>query len=286
MDDLYTKLEKIAQTDEITRRLLNKITVVKNGCWVWRGAMSSNRPVISLRRYKINSLRPARYLYQKLNGPLNGVIKQTCNTPRCVKPTDYSITKKIIEKEGIAKRKALKIERAKEVLELHANGMQGKDIAKKFGIDKADVSRIINGKNYSYLQTGEISPKPKKFESLKTNIIEGSEVNLTIDRSGVFTFLNNVLPDVTHSILLQKYRGYLAVTPLHRSGVIVGHNDQIFGYIGLINSQKIKRKGKTISITDLAFIEKNSIKPGQYSLMKIMETGKLVFRPVTKPDET
>lgn len=75
------------------QRVLDRITIVENGCWLWQGALhEGGYGVIQLGR-GLGTTKTHRVTYEHFVGPIEpGMdVMHTCHTPACVNPAHLQV---------------------------------------------------------------------------------------------------------------------------------------------------------------------------------------------------
>ena len=146
-------------------RFLEKYQVDDNGCWIWTSATLGNAagdlyPVIWIGDGKTDYAH--RTSYRLFNGdiPDGYCVCHKCDTPLCVNPSHLFVgTHRDNSQDAVRKGRHAYGERnggakislitASDIKELYQSG-EGthRGIAKKFGISKTQVGRIVRGESW------------------------------------------------------------------------------------------------------------------------------------------
>lgn len=71
--------------DYLVAKIMQRVDVRPNGCWLWKGCLSGKYAKIGVAR---RNFRVHRVLWESLNGPVppGRILCHTCDTPTCVNP--------------------------------------------------------------------------------------------------------------------------------------------------------------------------------------------------------
>ena len=89
----------------LPQRVMDKIIVDKDGCWMWQGALTStgygNMTVGLVRDGTKRWVKPHRFVYEQLVAPLGETrLDHLCRVPPCVNPKHLE---PVTQKENIAR---------------------------------------------------------------------------------------------------------------------------------------------------------------------------------------
>jgi hypothetical protein len=146
----------------IEERFLEKV-IKTDGCWIW--ASSKNNDGYGHFRFGGKMVRAHRASYHLFRGeiPEGCVIAHKCDNPGCVNP-DHLIACGQFEnvqdcyvkgRTGRGEKNRHAKLKEKDVLAIKAlilNGKNNTEIAKMFPIDRSVVSRIRNGRTWSFVK--------------------------------------------------------------------------------------------------------------------------------------
>jgi predicted XRE-type DNA-binding protein len=148
---------------EIERFKANFISSDEISCWNWTGALTkAGYPVMRIRgRFNIYGHRVA---YRLKNGFFDQslYVCHKCDNSRCVNPSHLFLgtasdnTNDMLQKErqavGEDYNKKLKQEDVLQILALNRGNTPQKEIARIFGINQSNVSRIVNGYRWRHIK--------------------------------------------------------------------------------------------------------------------------------------
>ena len=149
------------------QELLNKKIVLSNDCWTINTHKNGN----GYRRFeiKIDGKRVKHYLHIESYKIYKGEIPQglyvrhvVCNNPSCFNPEHLEVgTQKDNMQDAVKadrQAKGTKIPQAKlneekvlEIRKLYSEGMKQKKLAKMYGVDPAQISRVVNRIDWKWL---------------------------------------------------------------------------------------------------------------------------------------
>ena len=143
--------------------LFSKITAdEKTGCHIFNGPVNDNGyGRFQFRGQKIYAHRKS-YELAKGEIPVGYVIRHMCHNPLCCNPFHLEIGTQTenCNDTFVANRQAkgTKIPQSKlnetkvlEIRKLYAEGMKQKKLAKMYGIDRSQISRVVNRKDWRWL---------------------------------------------------------------------------------------------------------------------------------------
>lgn len=153
---------------KIVKRFWGKVgdTTNSNACWEWQGAPTTGGYGF-FRYLRPNEKKPVygahRFSWELHFGkiPKGLLVCHTCDNPGCVNPghfflgTIYDNSVDMVMK-GITRRgeqvnfSKLTYDQVTEMKILRAEGWSMPDLAKKYGIGRMNVSRILRGINWKY----------------------------------------------------------------------------------------------------------------------------------------
>jgi hypothetical protein len=147
--------------------VLNNYTVVGE-CWEWKSSLDSRGYG---RVWFDGKMQLAhRVVYRLVIGPIpegegyhGTCVCHKCDNPRCVNPAhlflgsnadnmhDKKAKGRALKGESIGNSK-LTADQVREIRRLRAEGLTQQAIANRFGVDRPQVSKIVNGKQWAHLQ--------------------------------------------------------------------------------------------------------------------------------------
>lgn len=148
----------------LPQRLSRKITISKNGCWLWNGSKNNN----GYGQCRVNKklLLAHRYIWEITNGPIpEGLhVLHKCDVPNCVNPehlflgdhqanmNDMKIKGRMAKGEGYGFSK-LTLQEVFEIRNSYQPGTSGEysqaGLAQKYHINQSEISRILNHKRWN-----------------------------------------------------------------------------------------------------------------------------------------
>ncbi len=133
------------------QEVFDHYTQDRHDCWEWQGP----RSVVERGGYGVMKGRKAhRVSWELHHGPIpEGMhVCHHCDNPPCVNPdhlflgTDKDNAEDKVSKGRQRNRIVVSDEAVAEIRRLRAAGERQKDLAEKFGISRAYVSRLVNGR--------------------------------------------------------------------------------------------------------------------------------------------
>lgn len=147
----------IRPAEETIQVILDKSSKVGN-CLIWSGRV--NHKDYGQLRYKGRKDTTHRAMYDYVHGgiPAGMHVLHRCDTPRCVHPkhlfvgtNDDNVKDKILKGRMASKLKAQDV---LEIRKLLSQGMLQKEVAKLYGVNSSNISRISNGKRWGRMAGG------------------------------------------------------------------------------------------------------------------------------------
>lgn len=147
-------------------RFMSKVTVPsrKSDCWIWQATTARGYGQFST---GMSSKKAHRWIYEVVVGPIpdGHIIRHRCDTPRCVNPkhlevgTDADNARDRSERGRGDDRKGERHPQARltesdvrEIRRLAHMGNTQSLIAKRFGVVRGQVQKIVSRKNWSHVQ--------------------------------------------------------------------------------------------------------------------------------------
>lgn len=140
-------------------RLMAKVIMSENGCWLWSGLRNSYGYAMLWREGK--AVRAHRVAYEIFKGPVADdlVVCHTCDAPECVNPDHLFIgTRKDNNADSARKLRNSYGERngharitTVQAVEIYHSTLPQRALAKKYGIHQSTVSDIKTGRRWKYL---------------------------------------------------------------------------------------------------------------------------------------
>lgn len=138
---------------------------LETGCWFWMGNTSNvGRGRISMPTSKSRSETKdtKRVIYQECKGeiPTGGFLANTCRNPQCYNPEHLFVTTMqgamLINREPAVgsrhgRSKLFEVD-ALRVRDLRSMGYSMNQIAKEFGVNISQISRICRGKSWKHTE--------------------------------------------------------------------------------------------------------------------------------------
>lgn len=155
---------QIELTKSQLNRFRNNTSIVKHtGCWQWHGCM--NTKAIGFMKVKGKPIGAAKIAWMLAGNELpdNARIRHTCKITICINPAHMKIMTK---KEREPKHPKVDSEKRKEILLDNLMGTPHREIARKAGIPRSTVKRIIYRQNLTIshfsaqVSQGDLQNKP------------------------------------------------------------------------------------------------------------------------------
>jgi hypothetical protein len=164
----------VALTLEDKQRIKEtSIPETNSGCWLWEGACDRNGYGWIWWNKKRWYAHRASYTAFVESIPEGLCVLHSCDTPSCVNPRHlwvgcradnnadmltkgrgknppYLPEQNVGEKHGLAKLREYEV---LEILSLRKQGLSQREIARRFAVDRSQVSRICQGLRWAHLQT-------------------------------------------------------------------------------------------------------------------------------------
>jgi len=144
-------------------RLAENSTIAENGCWNWNLGLFKNGYAKTSVGGKTQYAHRASY--RAFNGPIKEgqVVRHTCDNPRCINPghllrgTQADNVADCLERGrfslGDDHATKLTSEIVKSIRKDHTDGLGGyKILAKKYGVDRSMIQRIVKGWVWKHVQ--------------------------------------------------------------------------------------------------------------------------------------
>lgn len=135
-----------------------------DGCWEWTAALLITG-YGHFRGHNGQTIKAHRFAWIETNGPIpDGLnVLHRCDNPKCVRPSHLFLGTKadnsrdMAEKgrstQGIKDSQAkLDDDKVRLIRQQSAEGVSQPEIANRFGIDKSNVSRIVNRKTWKHVE--------------------------------------------------------------------------------------------------------------------------------------
>lgn len=156
--------EKSVYQKTALEKFQEKYEVMDNGCWNWKNPRPDGRANTFWHEGKVMGAYKASYLIHK--GPVGDLwVLHRCDNGLCVNPdhlflgTPKDNTQDMIQKgrqvwkKGEGRGKVAKLTEA-QVLEIKsaaASGVKGNRLAKQYGVHRATLYDILNGKTWTHV---------------------------------------------------------------------------------------------------------------------------------------
>jgi len=134
-----------------------------DGCWLWTASRTSTGyGQINEGGFAGHPLKAHRVAYELTNGPIpaNMDIRHRCNTPLCVRPDHLDIGTHAenmadVARGGYHAKRKLTVQQVHEIRRLWpiVRGQKpggARLLARQFGIDRATIRRLLEGKTYHF----------------------------------------------------------------------------------------------------------------------------------------
>ena len=152
----------------LLERIMAKVTVMPDGCWLWTGAKSGMPPNLLYGTIRANgkNRKAHRVLWEITNGINLGVLHllHKCDNPLCVNPDhmfpgthqDNSDDKIAKGRDRHPKGEALGASKltAAQVLQIRADASQGEAhiaLGQRHHVHPSTISLIVNRKNWTHI---------------------------------------------------------------------------------------------------------------------------------------
>lgn len=160
------KLMAMKITQDIKDKFSAKHNSSGDGCWEWRGSVWADRGGYGRFHIKGKAYRAHRISWMIHRGkiPKKMFVCHTCDNTKCVNPDHLFLgTPNDNTQDKINKGRArydygrwhhsakLDDRKVKLIKKHYANGVMQKDLAIKFGVSRATICFIVNGKRWSHL---------------------------------------------------------------------------------------------------------------------------------------
>lgn len=94
----------LRKTKPVMDRIMARVVVNDNGCWIWQGATTNGYGIVGLGRRQDGTRNTHRVTYEHKNGPVPAglVLDHLCRTPRCCNPDHLeAVTQQVNVDRGI-----------------------------------------------------------------------------------------------------------------------------------------------------------------------------------------
>ncbi len=155
--------EEVSDNDLLKATLLNRSRLASNGCWEWT---KGGRAGYGLFYWKGKSEGAHRVSYQAYHGeeiPPGMVVRHKCDNPCCINPNHLligTVADNVADREARRRRnvRGEQIGTSKltsaDIVEIRASGLKGIELAEKFAVSGAHISRIRKGQTWAHLHSG------------------------------------------------------------------------------------------------------------------------------------
>jgi hypothetical protein len=134
---------KMIDTNKDDKRFMAKVSIRKNGCWIWK---ASRRGKYGCFSYKSKAIDAHRWSYLRWNGhiPEGMFVCHKCDNPLCVNPehlflgTHEENMKDASRKGRLNQRKLTE----RQVFNIRMSNLSNQQLARKYGVWDSTIRRI------------------------------------------------------------------------------------------------------------------------------------------------
>lgn len=121
-------------------------------CWNWTGACNSK----GYGQFRLKKMVQAhRISYENTYGPLKNQCCHKCDNPKCVRPDHlFDGTNSDNQRDSGRKGRSWKKLTDSDVLNIFQSKDKQSDLAKRYGVNQDQISRIKSGKRWAWLTAG------------------------------------------------------------------------------------------------------------------------------------
>ena len=143
-------------TDSELKRLLSKYQVANSDCWLWTGARDYQGYGMMRLRGSVKRAHLLSFMHFCEEIPVGMKIMHTCDEPSCGNPAHLNLgTQKDNVQDMLLKGRRRQSKLTEDdviaIREMLSQDYSQADIAREFGVSPSHISRLAQGKHWSFL---------------------------------------------------------------------------------------------------------------------------------------